>query len=465
MRNHLMQFATSGAQGAKSNDATIRPFAFWVRRRRTPVLIRFLKYLAAVALAALIAACGSGNNNSTPAQVRLINASHVANLTLTLNGAPQFSNVAVDSATGYAQVTAAAYTLAVTATNGSLASSTQVTGLASAQTYSVLAYDRNGAIVALVITENQAVPTTGFSLLGISNDSPDSGALDLYVVSPGTTTVTGLSPTFQTVGFGAAPLFTTLVSGSYELVATGTGNPNDVRFRIPSQQLASTQILLLGFTSTSGGALVNGFLANQGGSVSFVPATSARVRLMSALPVAGASPVAATVGGTALAPVFSPNPGTYTLVPGGTTSYSISVASTPIASVPAATFATGGDFTILVYGTSPSAPAVSIFTDNNQVPIAGNVSLRLVNAGVTLAGGVTLYDNNVQVASAVAYGAAAPYFGVTQSPISTLQFVVPGLSPLTVVNASLNVPGAVYTVFVIDNTLASANSLAIIRDR
>jgi Domain of unknown function (DUF4397) len=424
-------------------------------------LIRFLKSLAAVALAALVAACGSGNNNSSPATVRLINASHTSNLTLSLNGAVQFSNVAAASASGYAQVDASTYTIAVTSPSGTLSSATQVVGLASAQTYSVLAYDRDGAIVALVLTENQAVPTTGYSLLGITNDSPDSGAVDLYVVPPNTSTVAGLTPTFASVGFGAAPLFTTLVSGSYEIVATATGNPNDVRFKIASQALTSTQIALLGFTSTSGGALLNGFLANQGGSVSFTQNTSARVRIVSALPVSGASQVAATVGTTVFAPVFAPNPGTYTLVPGATTSYSISVAGTAVATLPAATFTTGGDFTILVYGASASSPAVSVFTDDNQAPIAGDVNLRLVNAGVTTAGGVTLYDNNVQVASSVAYGAASPYFGVTESANSTLELVVPAVTPVTDPNVSLNVPAAVYTVFVIDSALTHF----VIRDR
>jgi hypothetical protein len=427
-------------------------------------LIRFLKFAAALALALLIAACGSSNNNSSPTSVRLINASHTANLTLTLNGAAQFSNVASASATGYAQVTASTYTLAVASPSGALASSTQVVGLASAQTYSVLAYDRDGAIVALVVAENQTVPAAGFSLLGISNDSPDSGALDLYVVAPGTSTVVGLAPTFQSVGFGAAPLFTTLVSGTYELVATASGNPNDVRFKTASQQLTSTQIVLLGFTSTSGGALVNGVLANQGASVSFSQTSNARVRVVSALPVSGTSQVSATVGGTAFAPVFSPNPGTYTLVPGATTSYSLSVAGTAIASPPAATFATGGDYTILVYGASAASPAVSIFTDNNQAPIAGDVNLRLVNAGVTVAGGLTMYDNNVQVASAVAYGAASPYFGVTESATSSLELIAPTLTPLTV-TPSLNVPASVYTVFVIDGAMSPTTSLSIIRDR
>ena len=56
-----------------------------------------------------------------------------------------------------------------------------------------------------------------------------------------------------------------------------TRSKGAVRFKVASQALTSTQIVLLGLTSTSGGALLNGFLANQGSSVSFTQNTSARV--------------------------------------------------------------------------------------------------------------------------------------------------------------------------------------------
>ena len=215
---------------------------------------------------------------------------------------------------------------------------------------------------------------------------------------------------------------------------------------------------MLAFSSTPGGALVNGVLMTQNGAVQFAPTASARVRIVSALPVASTALVAATVGGTSFASVYSPNPGTYTLVPGGTSTYSISVAGTPIASLPAATFATGGDFTILVYGTVAS-PIVSIFTDNNQAPISG-ANLRLVNAAVNVAGGLTLYDNNVQVASSIGYGAASSYFGVAESTTSTLELIEPSVAPVTT-TVALNSPGAVYTVFVIDSSLTPY----VIRDR
>jgi hypothetical protein len=168
------------------------------------------------------------------------------------------------------------------------------------------------------------------------------------------------------------------------------------------------------------------------------------------LPTSGSSQVAATVGGTALTSVFSPNPGRYTLVPGGTTSYSISVSGTAATGLPAATFAVGGDFTVLVYGAA-ATPSVSVFTDNNQAPLSGEVNLRLVNAGVNISGGLTLYDNGLQVASSVAYGAASPYFGVGVASSTTFLLIQPGTSGNATAE-SLPTPGAIYSVFSMADT-------------
>jgi len=187
------------------------------------------------------------------------------------------------------------------------------------------------------------------------------------------------------------------------------------------------------------------------------------------LPVAGATNVDATVGTVNFTPVFAPNPGTYTLVAGGTSTYSISIGGTPIASLPAATFNAGGDFTVLVYGTV-ATPSVAVFTDNNQLPVVGgDVKLRLINAAVSDPGGLTLSDNGVTVASAVGYGQASPYFGVATSPQSVLNLIQPsvGLRSTTV---SLTPAGSVFSIFVInipDSTDPTKNvpTLFPIRDR
>jgi hypothetical protein len=174
------------------------------------------------------------------------------------------------------------------------------------------------------------------------------------------------------------------------------------------------------------------------------------VRVVSALPASAAAAVVATVGAQTLAPVYSPNPGAYTLVTGGTSSYSITAGGAAVSGLPAATFATGADYTILVYGTT-AAPKVSVFADDNHQAVGGQTNLRLVNGGINATGGVTLYNNNVVVATSVGYGAASTYVGTISSGVSTLQLVTPGVTPVTA-TAQL-VSGSVYTVFVLDSTL------------
>jgi hypothetical protein len=411
-------------------------------------------------LGVLVVACGSSNNNNaTNSSLRLVNATQSATLSATLNNTTQFSSVAAAAASAYASVTPGNYTVTVSASSGSLISSTQSFGLGSAQTYSLLGYDRDGAVFATLFTENQLVPASGYGTFAVTNLSPDSGPLDMFVVAVGTTSVSSLTPTFADVQSGASPFSTSLLAGSYAIFATATGNPNDVRLTIPSLTITNGEIVTFALTSTPGGALVNGVLLTQGGSVQFAPTTNARVRVVSALPVSPASAVAATVGSTPLASVFSPNPGSYTSVPGGSTSYTVSVAGTAVATVPAATFATGGDFTILVYGTV-SSPSISIFTDNNQLPASSGIKLRLVNAGVTATGGLSMYVNNIQVANSLGYGAASAYFNTAVATTSTLQLIEAGLAPVSA-TISTSTPGAIYTVFVIDTTLTPY----VIRDR
>ena len=425
-------------------------------------MIKVLKYLSLGAFALLLVACGSHNNGAAtalPANIRFVNAAQDRSLTVSLNGTAQISNVQAASASGYVTVTSGTYAIAVTDTTGSLPSTAFSASLSAAQNYSLVAYVRDGAVVTSLIAENQPVPASGDGTLGVANLSPDSGALDLYLVAPGTTSLSGLVPTFQSATYRAVPTWSIFVAGTFDIVGTAAGNPNDVRLRMSSVPVSSEQILLLALTSTSGGALVNTVLVNQGGTVQIVPATNARVRVVSALSVSGATPVTATVGPTSLAPVFAPNPGTYTLVAGNSSSYTITAAGTPVATLPAATFATGGDFTILVYG-AVASPSVAIFTDTNQLPIVGgDVNLRLVNGGVNVAGGLTLYDNNVQVASEVAYGAASSYFSVP-SANSVLELVQPSAAP-TSTTLLLGPTGSVYSVFVIDSTLTPY----VIRDR
>lgn len=410
--------------------------------------------------AALLTACGSGSNTTVPATIRLVNDTSSA-LTLNLNGAGTIPNVASDSASGYLSVTPGTYTQSVSGTGTTIASSSNTFGLGTGQNYTTLAYERNSVVYSATYTDNQAAPLAGYSSLNIANVSPDAGALDIYLVAHPFTSLTGLSPSFQSVQTLSTPITLASTNTSstpvieYDVVVTAAGKPTDVRLTLSNPTFVSGQQYTLALTSTLGGALVNSALIPQGIAVpasAFVPNTQARVRVLSALPVAGSTEVQTTVGTTVLSSDYAPSPTHYQLVPAGSAITALTAGGTPLATLPTDTFAAGGDYTILVYGTA-AAPLATVLPDVNQVT-ANFASVRVINAAVNSPTGLTLFINGSLATSNVLYGTdGAPnaYSGVTPASGAALQLNGAGYTG-GAAQASL-VTGSVYTVFVYDATL------------
>jgi len=408
-----------------------------------------------VAVAALMcSACGGGGKSSTASTtsyIRLVNATQVDNLSLSASTTTQNSNVAASQASGYASIAAATYSVIVSAANNALATSaTNSLSLAADVYYTVVAYARGGQIKLLAITDNKTAPATGFASLTIANADSDAGTLDVYVVAPGTA-LSGLSPTFSNVTPTGISLTNSITAGTYDIIATAYNKPTDVRLTMSSVQLTSTEIATLALTATSGGSLVDGALVVQQGGVQVQPANKARVRVVAAFPAVGSvnATVATTVGGTALGSITAPSVGTYSLVPANSTTYTINVDGVAVGSLPATTFASGGDYTVLVYGASSNAPQVSILPDNNQLPTSG-AKIRLVNAAVS-SGGLALSDNFVPLFSELGYGTASDYLGVTAGS-SLLQLTSP-VSTFTPYSTTINIlTNGVYSLFVLGAT-------------
>jgi len=416
-------------------------------------------------VASLLTACGSGSGNAAPATIRVVNATSAA-VTLSLNGTYSIANVASQSVSAYESVPPATYTTSVTGVNTSLtAGPSQTLGLGTSQNYTTLAYERDGVVYSATITDNLAIPGTGYATFNVANVSPDAGPLDVYLLAPGSTPQLGQA-TFQSVqGLSIASTF---AAGTYDVIVTGAGKASDVRLTLPGFAFTSAQVGTIALTSTVGGSLVNAAVINQGGSAQFFSSNLARVRVMSALPQANQSAVNVTIGAaTNLATVFAPNPNKYTLVQAGSAISAISVVTgatmtQTIAppSVPGnnGTFAAGGDYTILVYG-PPAAPVAEVLLDNNQT-IPNYASVRLVNLAVSSVAGIALYVDSVQVASSVAYGAASAYAGVTPDSPAAIQVYGFGYTYTAPVSKPL-VSGSVYSVFVYD----AASPPLVIQDR
>ncbi|HUN92224.1 MAG TPA: DUF4397 domain-containing protein [Burkholderiaceae bacterium] len=408
-------------------------------------------------IAGLLAACGGkSSSTNTPANVRLVNATASAPLTLDANGVSYIGSTSAATVSNYVNIEGGTYTIGVLAADGSLTSfNAQSASYGAGDYYTTVAYQRNGAIQAVTLADSVAAPNTGFITFRVYNASSDPGPVDVYITAPGVTLNQGVAPNFQFVGGGALSGALSLTQGTYQIVVTGYGNQSDVRLSIPAVPIANPNIVTLVLTSTTGGALVDGVLVDQGGYAAFYPNTNARVRLVTS--IAGTGSVVATVGSTALSTVTLPTIAvpSYTLVNSGSQAFGVTVNGTAVAGLSTLAPAAGGDYTVLVYGTT-AAPAVTVLTDVNQaVGISGNSSVRLVNAGIS--GYLALTVNQTSVASAVPIGTASSYTGVASSTAAYFALTASPSVALTQIPNNGNVDllsGGVYTLFELGATTA-----------
>ncbi len=407
----------------------------------------------ALAATSLSACGGSDSSTSTPAHLRLVNATGVDALKLTADTTTINSGISNGTASSYASIDADTYSVFVSATDGSLATSATASyALTADDYYTVVAYARGGQIKLLAITDDVDTPATNFASLTIANAGSDAGALDVYIVTPGSS-ISDLTPTFSNVSAAGTSLTNSVSAGTYDIIVTAYNKPADVRLTMSSVTLSSLQIATLALTSTTGGALVNGVLVEQKGAVTLYQSNKARVRVAAAFSASGSSNavVATTVAGSALASVTAPSIGAYNLVPANASEYTISVAGNAVSALalPDAIFASGGDYTILVYGTDTSDAAVSVFTDNNQLPSSG-AKIRLINGAVST-GGLSLSASYVPLFSEITYGESSGYLGITTG--STLLKLTSPVSAFTSYSTTVSITsGSVYSLFVLGST-------------
>jgi len=386
--------------------------------------MRILLCTVGAIVASLLTACGHSSNNTAPADVRLVNTAPTP-VTMTLNGGYPLTGIATDSASGYAQVPAGTYTVSVSSTNGSLNPSSQTAALGTNEGYTTIAYARGNSVYSSTITDNLAVPAVGFSTLDVANVSPDAGPLDVYLLPPGTTSLTpSFSPNFIGVSYQAQSTATTFTSGSWNVIVTGTGNQSDVRLSLTGANgtgaiaLTSQFVGNLALTDTPGGTLVNAVVIQQGQqNVVGYPNAQSRLRLMSSVATTSAV-ILTTSGGTVIGPTYAPSQSGYIVVPAGETIATVTVAGTAI-TAPAGVLAAGNDYSVLVYTNTVPASVATLFTDSNQLNIR-SASVRVINGAVTPADGVSVSYGGLPIANTITLGNTSSYYGLQPSSSAVL---------------------------------------------
>lgn len=451
---------------------------------------RFYTVLIALSAVVLITACGGKHNSDTSkASVRFVNATGVSGLGLTITNSAADS-VAVTVASSVAAGTSSSYivvdtgTSSVVSSGGSLTTSTSMSvSLSKDYYYTFVAYQRNGSIILQAISDgytNQTTPSTGYAFLTIANPAADAGPLDVYVVQPGTTIDDTVTPKYSNVFSGGTSSAQSIATGTYDVVVTAYGKPQDVRFTWPNFVLTDKEVAALFLLNTPSGSLVDGTLVQQnisttqGGAVTVHNNTNSRVRLVGAF--AGLYRLDYATDGSYSDSVITNGIGAngYRRVASGTKVQSVSVTATggsPVSavlpgSVTGTAFAAGSDYTLLVYG-DINAPSVKLIADNNQAPTAARI--RMINVvswpGNDAFNVISLYNSSVSLfAQPIGYQQVSTYAGLTTG-ISHLNAQVEALTnPLVTIQDGKNIAyGGVYTLIMGGNN--SALSYALILDR
>jgi hypothetical protein len=364
----------------------------------------------AVAIAALLAACGSGNSTVLPSNVRVVNLlaltasnSSTDAITLTLNTNAYGVSTAPQSASGYIQVTPSTYTAEVqTVGDLNITSAPYLgLGLATNQYYTVFAYSRAGALYPFVLVDNVGTPATGVAQLTIANASPDVGAVDVYLTPHTSSSPTDacsanlVTPAFasvqgqQTSAIPFTVLSSTATQITYDVCVTAAGSPTDPRLSLTGANgltMASGTNYVLALTTSSGGALLDGALIPQTNpaTITLLSNPQFRIRAISASTTV-ANPAVVTVGSTSLPGIYPSVWTPYTPVTLGasqpTVSVSIGGTVLPLTLPAGFAFTEGSDYTVLVY-TTGAGDTATLLTDDNRY-VLGKAKVRLINGGDT----------------------------------------------------------------------------------
>jgi hypothetical protein len=198
-------------------------------------MLRILPFALAFAALSIFTACGG----SSGTKFRLVNAIpdllQPQQVDVLIDGKSVETGVsfpAVTPSTGYLSVGSGSHKLEVRQTGQTTSASDYFQGTVAfngGTTYTVVATGNvgNNTVVAPLLTDNNTAPTSGNAELRIIQASPSglSGlqSVDIYLVSPGTTDISSISPSISNVGYQTASTYLNVPAASYDILITATG--------------------------------------------------------------------------------------------------------------------------------------------------------------------------------------------------------------------------------------------------
>ncbi len=167
----------------------------------------------------LLGGCGGGSQ----AKLRVVNASpNTTGMDVLVDGKTVASGIGYGSNSSYLSVDSGSRHLQIetSGTTNILLDQSLSFNAATETTY--LATNFASSISGLQLSDDSTAPDSGNVSLRVVHSSPSMGAVDVYIVTPGTDLVSS-TPVIRSLAFDAATDYQTLTAGSYEVVLTVAG--------------------------------------------------------------------------------------------------------------------------------------------------------------------------------------------------------------------------------------------------
>jgi uncharacterized protein DUF4397 len=409
-----------------------------------------MQWVAALAAAAILAGCGGSSSSVNAARVRTFNAVVDAEpLDLLVSDSVLFGAVPAGSLTDYAETDAGTRVLKVRSTLPGMSVLSQASAtLFADQRQTVVLRGPRGAIAPASLVDETTDAASGKFKLRALNVSFDTASYDIYV---GSTDIASATPTFAGMLYGGLIDYLEVDAGSRVVTFTLAGT-KDVVYRSSPLDFAERERATIAIYPARAGRLVNAALLRESGG-SVLPNPLARLRLVNGIP--GAT-LDLKAGGAALqSAVAYSQASAYAETASGARSLQVEATNVPgtaLASL-GATLEGGRDHSALAWG-SLAQPRLLLLADDNTVPAAASIRLRVVNAlGDNVA--VNALVNFVNRAPALAAGSAASYVTLAAGTAHTLTFTTTdGTSVIATASTGPLVAGTVQTVYLLGTSAA-----------
>jgi hypothetical protein len=187
-------------------------------------MIRRLLWIGAglliLALALMATGCSGGNDSLT--QMRVLQGSpDEGPIDVLIDGGVFARNVAYARPTNYTLLDPGSRHLQVRPA-GSIIVIDETVTLSSGTNYTLIANNYASVITPVLLRDDKTPPGSGNIKLRFVNAGAGAGAVDVYVLAPGTTPP-GNSPTVSNLNLGAASTYLSMAAGTYEIFVTITG--------------------------------------------------------------------------------------------------------------------------------------------------------------------------------------------------------------------------------------------------